>query len=102
MGTGPNPNSMEYVTLLANGLLLATSATDGLILVDPATGDRTWVTGSEDAWVNGGVFREGVQANPEPSAVVVGIVGLMAMFGGRGRRGRAASRPPAASADFAR
>jgi hypothetical protein len=85
VGGGPNPDFMEYVTLNANGTLLATSATDGLILVDPATGDRSWVTGSEDAWVNGGVFREGIQANPEPSAVGLGVVGLLVAMGRRKR-----------------
>jgi hypothetical protein len=67
---------MEFVTLNADGTLLATSATDGLILVNPWTGDRSWVIGHEDAWREGGVFREGVQANPEPS-----VLGLLAVGG---------------------
>jgi hypothetical protein len=72
---------MEFVTLNADGTLLATSATDGLILVDPTTGDRSWVVGSEDAWMSGGAFREGVQANPEPSAVGLLAIGSLALMG---------------------
>jgi hypothetical protein len=64
VGTGPNPDLMEYVTLNANGTLLATSATKGLLLVDPATGNRSWVV--EGDVRDGGAFREGIQANPEP------------------------------------
>jgi hypothetical protein len=86
VGTGPNPDFMEFVTLNADGTLLATSATDGLILVDPTTGDRSWVVGNEDAWMNGGVFREGIQANPEPSAVGLLTIGLLPLMGRPKRR----------------
>ena len=86
VGTGPNPDFMEFVTLNADGTLLATSATDGLILVDPITGDRTWVVGNEDAWIHGGVFREGIQANPEPSTVGLLAIGLLAVMKRRNRR----------------
>ena len=75
VGTGPNPDVMEYVTLNADGSLLATSATAGLIRVDPATGNRSWVI--EGDVRNGGAFREGIQANPEPSAIaLLGIASL--------------------------
>jgi len=80
VGTGPNPDFMEFVTLNADGTLLATSATDGLIRVDPRSGDRSWVVGNEDAWVSGGVFREGIQANPEPSAIGLAAIASLAVL----------------------
>jgi hypothetical protein len=95
VGDGPSPNSMEYLSLNGEGWLLATSATEGVILVDPATGDRSWVTGGPDAWRTGGVFREAVQVNPEPSSVaVLGVAAGVGMLARRGRRdrGRAADQ----------
>jgi hypothetical protein len=83
VGTGPNPDLMEYVTLNANGTLLATSATKGLLLVDPATGNRSWVV--EGDVRDGGAFREGVQANPEPSAAGLLAIGSLAVLGRRKR-----------------
>jgi hypothetical protein len=53
---------------------------DGLIRVDPRTGDRSWVVGNEDAWVSGGVFREGIQANPEPSAIGLAAIASLAVL----------------------
>ena len=55
-------------------------------MVDPTTGDRRWVVGGEDAWMSGGVFREGVQANPEPSAA--GLVAIGMLVGMRRRKRR--------------
>lgn len=91
VGTGPNPDAMGFVTLNADGTLLATSATDGLILVDPTTGDRSRVVGHKDAWMTGGVFREGVQANPEPSALGPLAIGSLAAMRRRKRHRTRAS-----------
>jgi hypothetical protein len=67
VGTGPDLNFLEWLTLTQDGQLLVTSANDGVYLMDPATGNHTLLTGpGRGTGTDVGLYREAVQVVPEP------------------------------------